>query len=420
MSEPTSDIEHQSWAGLDLPVAITEISGSSGRVAYEAVVDGRTAMIVVDAATGEELARFDSDPAGRIAGVQSTPLIKEDVLFVVGPVGSIGGSDVKAVSLLTLETVWSAYVRWAQPPRACGDHVCLTGGDGSLSRFEVTSGELLDRTIFSDPRVVGIGPSSFEVRPMFQDSSFSGLSGVDDYGFDEAWTVPVQELQDAAGQLVSANGGWSSSYDEGSNTIAQWLGPGWHESAAPADAGPITDRPLGAAFGLDVDTGEIRWATSDVGTCNSLWRTGYVAFCRRSSTLGDFEDPRFETDLIEVFSIDTGQVAWRYQLDQPVPVQEVDVSAVGGSLAVDVASERVHLEPFAGIEVDADDEAQIMSTCEVAPYSFADVSRLDQSRRYRSFVVPPRETPCLADGTLLTPEEALTQFGELPPGFAVG
>lgn len=410
----------ETWVGVDLPVPITNLAAGAGRVVYETEVEGGTsAMVVIDAATGEELARFDSDPAGRIGGVQSTPEIIDDVLFVVGPAGSNGTSVVRAMDLTTLESIWFAPLVWPVPPDSCGDDVCITERSGVMTRFDVTTGERLDRTSFSDSRVIGGDGDEFEVRPTSTGRTFTGLTAYGDYGFEERWSISARELQASAGQQVSVNGGWAGRYDESSNVLAQWIGIPWPEEVEAGDDRPFADRPYGAAFGLDVESGAILWSIADVGTCNSLEKIGFVALCRRSATFGAFEDVSFQTDLVQVVEIATGEVVWSYTFEEQVPLWDVDVAAIDGSFAVDVDGERVTLEPFAGLEAGAESDEPAVVTCQLVPAEFIELEGLRPERIHMDFVVPAREAPCLADGTLITPEEALTRFGELPAGLAV-
>ncbi len=419
--DPGSGDTIETWVGVDLPVAITNLAAGAGRVAYETEVDGgTTAMIVVDASTGEELARFDSDPAGRVGGVEATPEIIDDVLFVVGPVGSNGTSVVRATDLITLESIWFAPLVWPVPPDSCGDHVCITENTGVMTRFDVATGERLDRASFSDSRLVASTSDGFELRPTSTGIAFTGLSAYGDHGFEDLWSISAQQLQASAGQQVSVNGGWASSFDESSNLMAQWIGIPWPEEVEAGDDRPFAERPYGAAFGLDIESGGIRWSVSDVGICNSLGRIGFMALCRRSATFGDFEDVDYQTDLVEVIEIATGDVVWRYSFDEQVPLWDVDVTVVDGSFAVDVDGERIALEPFAALRADADlDDESDVFTCQVVATEFLELEGLRPERIHMEFVVPAREAPCLGDGTVITPEDALTRFGELPSGFAV-
>ncbi len=341
--DPGSGDTIETWVGVDLPVAITNLAAGAGRVAYETEVDGgTTAMIVVDASTGEE------------------------------------------------------------------------------TRFDVATGERLDRASFSDSRLVASTSDGFELRPTSTGIAFTGLSAYGDHGFEDLWSISAQRLQASAGQQVSVNGGWASSFDESSNLMAQWIGIPWPEEVEAGDDRPFAERPYGAAFGLDIESGGIRWSVSDVGICNSLGRIGFMALCRRSATFGDFEDVDYQTDLVEVIEIATGDVVWSYSFDEQVPLWDVDVTVVDGSFAVDVDGERIALEPFAALRADADlDDESDVFTCQVVATEFLELEGLRPERIHMEFVVPAREAPCLGDGTVITPEDALTRFGELPPGFAV-
>ncbi len=341
--DPGSGDTIETWVGVDLPVAITNLAAGAGRVAYETEVDGgTTAMVVVDASTGEE------------------------------------------------------------------------------TRFDVATGERLDRASFSDSRLVASTSDGFELRPTSTGIAFTGLSAYGDHGFEDLWSISAQQLQASAGQQVSVNGGWASSFDESSNLMAQWIGIPWPEEVEAGDDRPFAERPYGAAFGLDIESGGIRWSVSDVGICNSLGRIGFMALCRRSATFGDFEDVDYQTDLVEVIEIATGDVVWSYSFDEQVPLWDVDVTVVDGSFAVDVYGERIALEPFAALQADADlDDESDVFTCQVVATEFLELEGLRPERIHMEFVVPAREAPCLGDGTVITPEDALTRFGELPSGFAV-
>lgn len=435
--EPTSTtttVLDDYWSNPDLPRPATDLVAVENRVVYETVEDGHTRQIMIDAATGTVVRDIETDPAGKVEGVLFSPIVDEDrdLVFHVDialrrqqGVSSLHASDLDG------QILWSQEFFWPNPPTWCDDNLCVKDWDGSLYELDPATGEILRTAVIEDLRFLA-RYGDVEVYPQFTEVQLvqtEGLVAYRDFGFEEVWRIDGATLAAAAGHEVTPDTGWAGTHDPVQGVIGLTLG-------APAPNGFGQENPdwetrnVGAAFGIDAETGEVLWGRPNMMSCGSPG----LFVCPWLETVAI--EPNQWTDVAwmvgEVIQLDiaTGEELWSYQLDEPVDYFDLTVVLREDRISIGVlGQETIHLDrPYVAA---VDDPLPANRTrprrdyfvdVPICPITAWDGYGLDapwEGTAERTFAVGPTYAPCDTSGSIQDPLDVLRDEGGLPFGAGV-
>ena len=382
MSQPPSTTN---WATNELPVPSSPLTSVAGNVIYRAVENGTLYLIAVSAQEGTEVWRQEIDPLGQLRGTAPTPLVLEELAFVVSPQFIDSQERLTAFDALTGETVWSeAADFFAVPAFTCGVNVC-THNAQRRNEYDALTGTL--STSVQAPHVETIFATTSQLvfasgpRP---DGNTDWVALHEADTGDLLWKANRADVEAAAGITVSPEFGWNAVVDEPEGIVA------WYAGTDNADYS-------GVWTGFDIKTGEVRWTYVDQQDCIfDDYAPAEILVCSTNAS----------NQLISRLDLARGEPAWSAVIGSSD--EYAWTGAVGDYVFAESASGLTIFDVASGA---ARERSEVQLCGFRQPWQSIDVGWWDEALSYRA-----ASLPALCDENLAT--VTAKDANEIDPGLS--